>query len=153
MKRALQLITFVFLFAVATQSDAQQSKFSTDSLILYMKKIGVKHIKIALQQAKLETNYFSSPIFIENKNLFGMQLAWSRKHVAIGRKDNYALYSDWKNSVKDYYLWQNQFGSLTGKENYGKLLTNRKYNMNKNYVQTVLAVPITEHEMDLINGK
>ena len=146
------LICFILVILSSDQINAQ-SKFSTDSLIIYMKKVGVKHIVIALKQAKLETGYFTSDRFINDRNLFGMQKAKNRKTTAIGQRDGYAVYESWKQSVVDYYLWQNDFYRLTGKENYSRLLVRRKYNLNKFYMRTVLAVPVTQHEMDLINGK
>jgi len=118
-----------------------------------MKKIGVKHIKIALQQAKLESGHFTSERFVNDCNVFGMMKAVNRKTTSIGQKDGYAVYESWKKSADDYYLWQNQFRKLTGNEDYGKILEKRHYNLNKEYVKTVKAVYISQHEMDLINGK
>lgn len=150
MKR-LFTISALLMVLIAPESNAQ-NKFSTDSLIIYMKKVGVKHLVIALQQAKLETGHFTSSRFTKDCNLFGMQKAKNRKTTAIGERDGYAVYESWKRSVVDYYLWQNDFYRLTGKEDYKRLLVRRKYNLNKNYMKTVLAVYITQHEMDLING-
>lgn len=151
MKRILTIFA-ILMVLIAPESNAQ-NKFSTDSLIIYMKKVGVKHLVIALKQAKLETGYFTSDRFINDCNLFGMQKARNRKTTAIGQRDGYAVYESWKRSVVDYYLWQNDFYTLTGKEDYKKILKRRKYNLNKNYMKTVLAVPVTKHEMDLINKK
>ena len=153
MKPTLKLLICFILVILSSDQINAQSKFSTDSLIIYMKKVGVKHIVIALKQAKLETGYFTSDRFINDRNLFGMQKAKNRKTTAIGQRDGYAVYESWKQSVVDYYLWQNDFYRLTGKENYSRLLVSRKYNLNKNYMKTVLAVHITQHEMDLINEK
>lgn len=151
MKRIF-IISALLIVLIAPESNAQ-NKFSTDSLIIYMKKIGVKHLVIALQQAKVETGHFTAPRFTKDHNVFGMQYAKNRKKTAIGKNGDYSTYDSWKKSVEDYYLWQNQFGKLTGEENYKRLLVRRKYNLNKNYMKTVLAVYITEHEMDLINAR
>lgn len=71
-----------------------------------MEEIGVAHPDIAIAQARLETGNFTSKVFKENNNLFGMKLAKSRPTTAITDRNNHASYKDWVQSVLDYKLWQ-----------------------------------------------
>lgn len=60
-----------------------------DTLIKY----GVKHPKIVLAQALLETGYFSSNVCHRNRNLFGL------RHPSDG---SYYTFAFWEQSVKAY---------------------------------------------------
>jgi hypothetical protein len=66
-----------------------------------------------LAQAKWESTHFTSEIFYDNNNLFGMKLAKIRPTTAIGKHKlhgNHAAYNNWQDSVKDYKLWQDSNG-------------------------------------------
>lgn len=61
-------------------------------------------------QSVLETGGFDSPIFKENNNLFGMKLPRKRKSHATGENRGHATYKNIKNSIRDYFLRQQNFG-------------------------------------------
>jgi len=90
----------------------ENEDFSEEELIKLIKKLNFRFPEIVLAQAILETNYFSSSVFKEGKNLFGMKQAFSRVNISEGTKNNHAYYSNWKESVIDYgfyystYLYQ-----------------------------------------------
>lgn len=130
----------------------KKTKFPIDSLILYMKEVGIKHIDIVLRQAKLETYYFSSPIFRDNHNLFGMRPAKNRKTTAVGESETYAVYTDWRSSVKDYYLWQIRTPKMLDryKDNYYAFLKIRHYSTKDRYYRVLKKVPLTKSEIELI---
>jgi uncharacterized FlgJ-related protein len=71
-----------------------------------IKKQGIVHPDVALAQSKWESTHFTSKIFEEGNNLFGMKLARQRDTTAIGMHRNHAKYKNWQDSVKDYRLWQ-----------------------------------------------
>jgi hypothetical protein len=71
-----------------------------------MKKLKIKYPETVLSQAILETGNFTSDIFKENHNLFGMKVAGSRPTSAIGTNRGHAQYKNWKESVIDYALFQ-----------------------------------------------
>ncbi|SKB51015.1 glucosaminidase domain-containing protein [Daejeonella lutea] len=81
-------------------------EFSAEALLAYMKKLKIKYPETVLAQAILETGNFTSDIFKENHNLFGMKVAGSRPTSAIGTNRNHAQYRNWKESVVDYALFQ-----------------------------------------------
>ena len=61
---------------------------------------------IAFAQVILETGNFTSAIYLENNNLFGMKLAKCRVTTAIGENRHSAVYRSWFDSLIDYKLWQ-----------------------------------------------
>jgi uncharacterized FlgJ-related protein len=84
-------------------------EFSEENLILYMKEIGMKFIPVVLAQARLESGYYSSSIFRENNNLFGMKVARIRRTTNIGEHRGHALFKSWKDSVLDYLYYQKTY--------------------------------------------
>lgn len=97
--------------------------FSEEALKLHLDTT-VLHPEIVLAQAILESGNFSSSIFKENNNLFGMKLARKRRTLAIGKHRGHAVYRTWLDSVNDYILWQQQFKvtPIETKEDYLRLL-------------------------------
>lgn len=96
-----------FSDVVSTHAKAKiPSDFSEKALVALMKELKIKYPEVALSQARLETGNFTSAIFKENHNLFGMKMAELRPTSAIGINRGHAQYSDWKESVVDYALFQ-----------------------------------------------
>ena len=99
---------------VLTPDQASQlpfaQKFSPQNLQQEIVKQGIKYPDIAMAQAKIESGHFTSPIFQENNNLFGMKLPSVRQTTAIGKNRGHAKYKTWQDSVKDYKLWQDTQG-------------------------------------------
>lgn len=86
-----------------------EEPFSEEALIEEIKRLNFRHPEIVLAQARLETGYFSSTIFKENNNLFGMKRAYSRPTTAEGTNNGHASYSHWKESLIDYALYSAAF--------------------------------------------
>lgn len=87
-------------------ASAFSEEFSESALLSFMKELKIKYPETVLAQARLETGNFSSDIFKENHNLFGMKLAGKRPTSAIGINRGHAKYRNWKDSVVDYALLQ-----------------------------------------------
>ncbi|WP_411273832.1 glucosaminidase domain-containing protein [Daejeonella sp.] len=87
-------------------SGDKPGEFSERALVMLMKELKIKYPEVALSQARLETGNFTSAIFKENHNLFGMKMAELRPTSAIGINRGHASYSNWKESVVDYALFQ-----------------------------------------------
>jgi hypothetical protein len=93
--------------------------FSPILLKEYLEEINMKFPDIVYAQAVLETGQFSSKVFKENHNLFGMKCARSRPFTHLGSSRGHALYMDWKMSVIDYALYQSSYlRDLRTKEQY-----------------------------------
>jgi len=88
------------------QKSGAESDFSEKALISLMKELKIKYPEVALSQARLETGNFTSAIFKENHNLFGMKMAELRPTSARGINRGHALYTNWRESVVDYALFQ-----------------------------------------------
>lgn len=76
---------------------------------IYYEKI--LHSEIVLKQSQLETGYYTSELFLQANNCFGMRLARVRETTAIGEFNYHAKYSHWSESVKDYKLFQDYYES------------------------------------------
>ena len=100
--------------------------FSKENLEKEINKQGIKYPDIVMAQAKIESGHFTSAIFKENNNLFGMKLPAQRKTTAIGKNRGHAKYETWQDSVKDYKIWQDTLGwSTLPKETYIQKLSDK----------------------------
>jgi uncharacterized FlgJ-related protein len=68
--------------------------------------------RFVVAQAAHETANFTSKIFLENNNLFGMKLALVRKTTATGQKNGHATYTNLRDCVKDFTIYYNTMGYL-----------------------------------------
>lgn len=81
------------------------TSFSEEKLIAEIKKLNFRYPHIVLAQAKLESSNYSSTIFKENNNLFGMKEAKVRLNTAQGTERSHAYYDTWRESLMDYALY------------------------------------------------
>lgn len=111
--------------------------FSEEKLIQLIIDLNLKFPHIVLAQAKLETGDFTSNIFRENHNLFGMREARVRINIARGTQYNHAYYNNWYESVYDYAFYQSRYLSkLRTEEEYFNYL-DESYAEAPNYVETL----------------
>jgi len=61
--------------------------------------------KVLYSQAKLETGDFSSNIYRENNNLFGMKVPYIRPNFVQGENRGHAVFSSKYWSLFDLFLW------------------------------------------------
>lgn len=120
-----------------------------DSLKVYLKSINVKHPDIVYAQAVLESGYFTSTLFHNNSNLFGMKAAKQRPYTYIDVKSGYAYYSDWKQSVLDYALFQSAYMRGLNREQYFRYLQ-RNYADDSGYVRKLQAI-IDDEDFENLN--
>lgn len=66
--------------------------------------------KALYAQSVLETGWFDSPVFNENKNLFGMRHPKKRETLSIGSNLNHAVFKTHWDSISDYFKRQKYFG-------------------------------------------
>ena len=112
----------------------EANTFSEQKLIESIKELNFKFPHIVLAQAKLESSNFSSPIFLENNNLFGMKEAKVRANLAIGTKRSHAFYKNWKDSLLDYALYYSTYLSKIRTESEYFEYLNQSYAQDPNYV-------------------
>ena len=94
---------YLFYFEVRNQS------FSEDLLKKCLEFEGVMYQDIVILQSRLETGYYTSDIFLNANNLFGMRYPSRRYTVATGIYKEHAQYAHWSDSVIDYALWQQYY--------------------------------------------
>jgi len=94
---------YLFYFEVRNQS------FSEDLLKKCLEYEGVMYQEIVILQSRLETGYYTSDIFLNANNLFGMRYPGRRPTVATGIYKEHAQYAHWSDSVIDYALWQKYY--------------------------------------------
>jgi len=79
-----------------------------DELIMeVLKSLGYTNLQATwmVAQAKHETGNYTSAIFKENNNLFGMKLAKVRDKTATGENRGHAVYETLEDSIEDLDLW------------------------------------------------
>ena len=118
--------------------DIQNKPFNENFLIqcIYFEKI--KNPDIVLIQARLETGFYTSDIFLKGNNLFGMKYPKYRKTNAIGVYKKHAHYNNWIDSVKDYKTFQIWYTSLGFKvDQYLVFLQYIKYAKDPQYIPKI----------------
>ena len=100
----VEVITYYDMYMTRWQY-FKQSEFCPDLLKEYLSFRNMRNADVVLAQALLETGFFTSPIFFENNNLFGMKYPLVRNTTATHVSRGHAAYSHWTSSVEDYILW------------------------------------------------
>ncbi len=101
------------------------------------------HMPTALiyAQSSVETGNFTSAIYKENHNLFGMREAKTRDNTAIGTNRAHAKYKSDIDSIKDFFLRQKYFNlKYTTREKYYNFLESSNYAEAKNYTKVIEQV-------------
>ena len=94
----------------------------------YATAYGIRHPKIVLAQAILETGWFTSPVCRNKHNLFGLTNSRTGKYFEFGH---------WMESVRAYYT-KVQYKYKGG--NYLLWLRDIGYAENPNYIREVIGV-------------
>lgn len=136
------LVTFTLMLCLVAYAKTPPNQREVYQQIV---SIGIKFPDVALAQAILESGNFKSKLAKENNNLFGMRLARVRETTAKGQKYGYANYLSWKDSVKDYKLWQDSV--LKNKKNMTRTqylsYLNRIYSETPNYISRIRFITET----------
>lgn len=77
-----------------------------DSVKQFIKSMNMSHADIVYAQARLESANFTSDLYKNNNNIFGMKEPLVRNTVALGTRDGYSYYKSWQHSIIDYALYQ-----------------------------------------------
>jgi len=97
--------------------------------------------EIAFQQAVHETGNFTSELFKEGANLFGMRPPKVRDTYCIGQFNYHATYQHWIYSVRDYKLWQEYYaGKGYDLTDYYSFLIQVGYAVDPNYLNLIKQI-------------
>jgi hypothetical protein len=108
--------------------------FDYELLKEYIRLNHPKNKRVLLSQAVLESNYFSSDIFQENNNLFGMKTPKVRPNNVQGTNRGHAIYDHWTSSVDDYIMWYKYMTRNKTYNNYYKFLSSINYAEDPSYI-------------------
>jgi flagellum-specific peptidoglycan hydrolase FlgJ len=148
--KLIMLIMFIVLMSsnvIMNKTYSNVQFYSGD--ILYSEvyyqlvKNNIKFPNIVFAQCLIETGYFTSDLFYNQKNLFGMKQPRIRETKSVGiSKSGYATYNTWVESIEDYRLWQQSV--LKNKQNiteeeYLELLS-RIYAEDKKYINKIKSL-------------
>ena len=139
----LSLPTFESNITVVNINDTLND-FSEEKLIELLLSLNVKFPHIVLAQAKLESGHYSSKIYKENHNLFGMKEAVVRIHTSKGTQFSHAYYDNWRESVYDYAFYQSSYLSTLKTEEEYYVYLDKSYAEADNYVKLLKSIVITE---------
>ena len=143
MKKTILKSAFVILGLMASknvkpQSTNNEPKINYENLYDQIQKTGIKFPDVVFAQAVLETGHFTSKLFKNANNLFGMKMPRKRETLAVGKESRgFAVFSHWTSSVNDYFLWQENIlnkREIKTKNDYLALL-NRIYAEDTKYVR------------------
>lgn len=87
----------------------EETEFTEEKFIEEIKRLNFKFPHIVLAQAQIESGHFTSAIFKENHNLFGMRQARVRANLARGTRRGHAYYDNWKESLYDYAFYYSEY--------------------------------------------
>jgi hypothetical protein len=114
--------------------------FNEKSLVELIKDCNLKYPHIVLAQAKIESGNFTSKIFRQNNNMFGMRRARIRVTSAQSEKDAFAYYRDWMDCVYDYAMYQTSIMcDVNSEEEYLNKL-GEKYAQDSSYVPAIKSL-------------
>lgn len=126
-----------------------KSKFTKAKLVELLKELHVKHPHIVMAQSILETGHWTSAVFKQNNNLFGMKQAGARINTAQGTSLNHAYYDNWRESVYDYAFYQCRYlPNLADEDSYFAAL-DASYAEGSNYSQGLKQVIKRENLKEL----
>lgn len=145
-----KIILFLALFFCSTGftnftvgQNFDENQITYEKLYEQILQSGIKFPEVVFAQAVLETGHFTSKLFRDANNLFGMKVPKKRETLAIGKRNGgYAVFESWESSVSDYYLWQEYFlrnKTISSQKEYFSLL-NRVYSTNKKYVVSLKKI-------------
>ena len=102
-----------------------------------------------MAQSILETGHWTSAVFKQNNNLFGMKQAGARINTAQGTSLNHAYYDNWRESVYDYAFYQCRYlPNLSDEDSYFAAL-DASYAEGANYSQGLREVIKRENLKEL----
>lgn len=142
---SLTLLSFIKTSAISYREDVvvlvnNKDLLSEEKVLEEIRKLNIKFPEIVFAQAKLESGNFTSKIYKENNNLFGMRIARLRPTTALNESGGYAVYPDWKSSIIDYALYQSAYlREINTEENYYAYLDS-SYADDENYVKKIQQI-------------
>jgi len=125
---------------------ANESKFTEEKLIDEIKGLHFPFPYIVMAQAIHESGNYSSKLFLENRNMFGMKAVHSRITTCKGEQEGYALYDTWTDCVVDRALYSTTYLSTVKTEDEYYNFLSQFYAEDKEYVDKLKRI-INQREL------
>lgn len=127
----------------------------------YLNDNGIRFAEVVVAQIVHETGWFTSVVYKENNNCFGMkenELKWNRKKICVGTKNGHAAYKSRLDSIKNYRVYQNRMLALASKqgrtphtnEDYMALLEDLPHLRGKRYAEDLKYIEKLRMQMSVL---
>jgi flagellum-specific peptidoglycan hydrolase FlgJ len=157
------MIKFIFIFLFNFFGPKDSDPITHIGLYNEILEQGIEFPDIVFAQAILESSHFKSKIYRENNNIFGMKIAKRRTTTSTGSRNGFSVYSSWRESIIDYYYYQEmilskrkmnreQYFSFLDK-NYakGQLYSKKLKDIINKYKNILYTPPIDRNDGNLPN--
>ena len=111
-----------------------EDSFSAKDFVLELHLQGIKYPDVVLRQACWETGFFTSKIWREKNNPFGLY------HTIDSIHGEYILFNDWRSAITYYKEWQDK--RYKGGDYYDFLIK-VGYAQDSNYVHSVKGIDLS----------
>lgn len=122
---------------IQIEIEHESQKLNAENVYQELMRNDVKFADIVLRQACLESGWFTSYNCLERNNLFGMK--GGKK--SPGNPNGYAIYDNWKYSVRAYKRWQRRMYGDSN-ENYYSFLERIGYAESSEYIDKLKKINI-----------
>lgn len=111
----------------------EETQFTEEKFIEEIRRLNFNFPHLVYAQSYVETGAWTSRIYRENNNLFGMKEAMIRAHLAVGTQHKHAYYNNWKESLYDYALYYSEYLSKIKDEDRYIDYVNQRYAEHPEY--------------------
>ena len=111
-----------------------ENEFSKEKFTAKLKSLNLKYPHIAYAQAMLESGNFTSKIFRENNNMFGMKQARVRINLAKSTQYGHAYFDTWEDCLLDFAFHRATYLSKLRTEDDYYAYLGRNYAEDNGYV-------------------
>ena len=126
--------------------ELMNAEFSSDALRELLVLLGAPSPEIAYKQARLESGNFTSRVFKEGNNLFGMHFprirdSYAHEYMIADNGKKVAKYRSWQSSVLDLMLYFEYYESLGyDTSDYYQFLVDASYCEGSQYVNILKSM-------------
>ena len=123
-----------------------QNNFTKEKFINKIKQLNLNYPHIVYAQAMLESGNFTSKIFKENNNMFGMKQARVRINLAKSTQYNHAYFETWEDCLLDFAFHRaTYFSKLKTEQDYYNYL-GKYYAEDPSYVGKLKSM-VNKHKL------
>ena len=123
-----------------------QNNFTEEKFINKIKQLNLNYPHIVYAQAMLESGNFTSKIFRENNNMFGMKQARVRINLAKSTQYNHAYFETWEDCLLDFAFHRaTYFSKLKTEQDYYNYL-GKYYAEDPSYISKLKSM-VNKHKL------